>query len=229
MSRRPRLCPAGIAQHVVQRGNNRQACFVADADFRAYLEWLAEAARASAVAVHAYVLMTNHVHLLVTPEADQAVSGMMQTLGRRYVRYFNHCYQRTGTLWEGRYKSALVQDHRYFLACARYIELNPVRAGMVEQPGDYSWSSFRSNAGGESSDLLTPHDEYKALGGNAEARCRAYRALFDQAVDPTTCRTIRSAVQSNLVLGNDRFKDELEALTQRRVRPAKRGRPKKRE
>jgi len=146
MARKPRVFLQGVAQHVVQRGNNREPCFFAEADYQFYLECLAESATKYACQLHAYVLMTNHVHLLVTPENESSLSGMMQSLGRRYVRYVNHTYKRTGTLWEGRYKSSLVQSENYLLTCSRYIELNPVRANMVETPAEYRWSSYGHNA-----------------------------------------------------------------------------------
>jgi putative transposase len=163
MARLHRLCPAGIASHLIQRGNNKQICFADEADFAAYAHWLHAASTQFGVAVHAWVFMTNHVHLLVTPSAQGAVSGMMQTVGRCYVRYFNHRYRRTGTLWEGRFKSCVVQCERYLLNCHRYIELNPVRAGLVGHPGDYRWSSYHTNGWGRSSAMLTPHAMYLAL------------------------------------------------------------------
>lgn len=159
MSRRTRLCPPGAAQHVIQRGNNRQICFCADEDCAAYAHWLREAATKFRVQIHAWVFMTNHVHLLVTPADAEGVSRMMQQVGRRYVRYFNKTDRRSGTLWEGRFKSCLVQSTEYLLQCYRYIELNPVRASMVCDPADYKWSSYRSNGLGVGSALLTPHQE----------------------------------------------------------------------
>lgn len=149
MARLPRICLPDIPQHVIQRGNNRQACFGSDEDYAAYAHWLEEYARKFRVAIHAWVFMTNHVHLLLTPETDEGVSRLMQTLGRKYVRYFNYTYKRSGTLWEGRFKSCVVEAENYLLLCQRYIELNPVRAGMVEAPGDYIWSSYRANGLGQ--------------------------------------------------------------------------------
>ncbi|GAA5525253.1 hypothetical protein Maes01_01818 [Microbulbifer aestuariivivens] len=146
MARLPRIAPVGVPQHVIQRGNNRQVCFGCEDDFIAYAGWLRDYAEEYAVEVHAWVFMTNHVHLLVTPLEERAVSKMMQALGRMYVRYFNGAYQRSGTLWEGRYRSCLVQSEDYLLHCYRYIELNPVRAGMVKDPGKYCWSSYGANA-----------------------------------------------------------------------------------
>lgn len=160
MARLPRICPPGIPQHIIQRGNNRQVCFASEEDFAAYAHWLEQYSREYQVAIHAWVFMTNHVHLLVTPEREDSVSRMMQTLGRHYVRYFNYSYKRSGTLWEGRFKSCLVEEENYLLICQRYIELNPVRAGMVGSPADYSWSSYRANGLSKPAKLLTPHHIY---------------------------------------------------------------------
>ena len=156
MARLPRICLPGVPQHIVQRGTNRQLCFASEEDFAAYAYWLDECSRKFRVAIHAWVFMTNHVHLLITPETTDGVSRMMQTLGRHYVRYFNHTYRRTGTLWEGRFKSCVVDAENYLLVCLRYIELNPVRAGMVAAPGDYTWSSYQSNGLGQPINLWTP-------------------------------------------------------------------------
>lgn len=183
MARRPRFAIAGVPLHVIQRGNNRNACFFDASDYRFYLECLAEAAEKYGCHIHAYVLMTNHVHILVTPNEDYAVSQMMQSVGRRYVGYVNRSYRRTGTLWEGRFKAALVDSERYLLVCSRYIELNPVRAKMVEGPGDYCWSSYRCNAHGVQDACITPHRLYEALGHDGETRQAAYRELFRFAVD----------------------------------------------
>ncbi len=163
MARLPRLNPPGVAQHIVQRGNNRQICFSCEEDFSNYLTWLAEYPEKFGMDIHAYVLMTNHAHILTTPQNEDSISKTMQSLGRQYVRYFNHSYRRSGTLWEGRYKSCLVQTERYLLECYRYIELNPVRAGMMDDPADYRWSSYRDNGLGQSGFRLTPHDEYLRL------------------------------------------------------------------
>ena len=160
MTRLPRIALPSIPQHVIQRGNNRQPCFYADDDYHFYLECLGEAARKYHVSIHAYVLMTNHVHLLLTPAAMTGVSQVMQTLGRRYVRYINHTYRRSGTLWEGRYHASLVQADHYLLTCYRYIELNPVRAGMTDDPAGYRWSSYRCNALGQPDKLIEPHEYY---------------------------------------------------------------------
>ncbi|MDN3638296.1 transposase [Simiduia curdlanivorans] len=191
-----------------------------------YAHWLGHYAQAYHVEIHAWVFMTNHVHLLVTPLAESAVSAMMQALGRRYVRYFNRTYQRTGTLWEGRFRSGLVQASRYLLVCQRYIELNPVSAGMVTDPSAYTWSSYRCHALGLAVQLHTPHSEYLHLGRDTLARQASYRDLFKRHLDSELTDNIRATVNAGLALGDSRFKDELEALCERRLRPANRGRPK---
>ena len=165
MPRLPRLNAPGIPQHVVQRGNNRQVTFFADQDYAVYLDRLKEYAKKYNVMVHAYVLMTNHIHLLMTPLEEKGVSKLMQSLGRYYVRYVNQTYGRSGTLWEGRYKSTLVDVDNYFLAVSRYIELNPVRADMVEHAAEYPWSSYQANALGKPIELITPHSCYQGIKG----------------------------------------------------------------
>jgi putative transposase len=217
MARLPRIVIPGQALHIIQRGNNRQPCFFADDDYHHYLDSLKDAATRCGARVHAYALMTNHVHLLLTPESAQAPSLLLQSVGRRYVRYVNHVYRRSGTLWEGRYKSTLIDSDRYLLTCSRYIELNPVRARMVEQPGDYPWSSFRGNAGGMTNPVLTPHPVYLALGTTPERRAQAYRALFDRNLDPQAIQAIREATETGVVLGNDRFKEQVQSTLSRRV------------
>jgi putative transposase len=178
MARMPRLYMEGCAQHIVQRGNNRSVCFFSAADYAFYCQKLKESADNNGVQVHAFVLMTNHVHLLVTPADAGGVARMMQALGRNYVRYVNITYRRTGTLWEGRYKSSLVSSDEYFLAVSRYIELNPVRANMVAHPGEYPWSSFRHNGMGFKIGVISEHEVYKKLAATPAARMIAYRNLF---------------------------------------------------
>ena len=227
MARFPRFCPPGLSQHIIQRGNNRSICFASVEDFSAYAYWLKEYADKFEVSVHAWAFMTNHVHLLATPANEESIQLMMQSLGRRYVQYFNYTYRRSGTLWEGRYKSCAVQTEAYLLACYRYIELNPVRAGMVEDPAEYEWSSYRCNGLGVQSELCKPHSEYLRLGSKREERIEVYRGLFKHHVNSNLLSEIRDSVNKGLVLGNDRFKDEVEKLYGRRVRPAKMGRPRK--
>jgi putative transposase len=225
MARQPRIDLAGIAQHIIQRGNNRQACFFADVDRHHYLEWLHQAAEKYGGCIHAYVLMTNHVHLLATGAEVGALGRMMQSLGRRYVRYVNSSNRRTGTLWEGRYKSSLIDSDQYLLTCYRYIELNPVRAGIVTLPEEYGWSSFHRNASGKKDELITPHATYLSLGKSEEARLSAYRRLFREAVDDDDIATIRDHVNQGRALGSEAFINRIEATLNRRVRLARRGRP----
>jgi REP-associated tyrosine transposase len=223
MARLPRICSPGIPQHIIQRGNNRQICFGSDEDFSAYAFWLEEHSRRYRVAIHAWVFMTNHVHLLVTPETEHGVSRLMQTLGRDYVRYFNHTYKRSGTLWEGRFKSCVVDAENYLLICQRYIELNPVRAGMVADLADYAWSSYRAHGMGQPARLWSPHRVYLGLGATMADRTAAYQALFVGQLDVEMLNRIRLATNQGMALGSDRFKQEVELLTRRRVRPLKRG------
>jgi putative transposase len=229
MPRHPRPDFPGIAQHVVQRGNDRLPCFFEEADYRRYLTHLREAALDHDCAIHAYVLMTNHVHLLLTPRASGNVSRMMQSLGRRYVGYINSTYGRTGTLWEGRYKACLVDSQQYVLTCHRYIELNPVRAAMVASPEAYRWSSYHYNAHGHSDPLLTPHPEYRALARDTADREAAYRDLFYHAISDDRLAEIRAYLQQQRVLGSPRFQAHIEAMLGRRAAIQPRGRPRKRE
>lgn len=225
MPRKPRFTLPGIPQHVIQRGNNREPCFLAEPDYRRYLEDLQATAEKSACRIHAYVLMTNHVHLLVTPMQELGIAEMMQALGRRYVYYINKTYRRTGTLWEGRYKASLVDSDAYLLTCMRYIELNPVRAEMVNHVGEYKWSSYGANAQGRADVLLTPHPLYTALGENAAIRQHAYRELFRHHLDSDALHEIREALNHELVLGRSYFKDKIEAMTERQARLGIPGRP----
>ena len=218
MARRPRHVVPGQALHVIQRGNNRQAIFFADADYRFYHETLEDAARRYGCAVHAYVFMTNHVHLLLTPSTEDGPSRVLQSLGRRYVRYVNTLYRRTGTLWEGRFKSAIVDSEQYLLTCYRYVESNPVRAGMVAVPRDYPWSSHRHNAHGQPDSLLESHDVYRRLGADAASRQAQYGRLFEQKQDASQLEIIRRATDAGAVVGNDRFREQIEAALECRVR-----------
>jgi len=223
MPRLPRLNLPNIPQHVVQRGNNRQASFFCDQDYCVYLDKLKEYGKKFNVAIHAYVLMTNHVHLLMTPTTKTGVSQLMQSLGRYYVRYINQTYSRSGTLWEGRYKSTLVNSEEYFLLVSRYIELNPVRANMVEHPAAYPWSSYQGNALDKEIELLSGHDCYIALGNNAESRKVAYRELFKAHISALKLEKIRDATNKAWVLGNKHFKEKIEQQTGRRSSPQIRG------
>jgi putative transposase len=217
MARLPRIVVPGHPLHIIQRGNNRQPVFFREGDFLIYLDTLKQAAATHGCAIHAYVLMTNHVHLLMTPERTEGPSRMMQAVGRRYVRHVNGRYRRTGTLWEGRYRSALIDSERYLLACGRYIELNPVRAGMVDHPGDYRWSSYPCNAQGRRDEVIQPHRLYSRLGSDGEKRQVAYRALFAGNLDEVDLLSIRRGTDAGEVVGNKRFREAITAIVKRRV------------
>lgn len=212
MPRQARLVVAGMPLHIIHRGHNRCACYFADADYQYFLRQLGESAREHGCSIHAYVLMTNHVHLLVTPESKDSAWLMMKRLNQRYVRYANRKYERSGTLWEGRFKSCLTQSDNYALACYRYIELNPVRAGIVDHPKKYRWSSYVANAQGWANGLLTPHSVYLALDVEERERQRRYRKLVQSGLDDDTLIRIRNATNSNKVLGSVHFEKEIAAM-----------------
>jgi putative transposase len=225
MARQPRIDVAGIAQHLIQRGVDRTACFATDQDRLFYLSALQKAANDHDCQIHAYVLMTNHVHLLVTGGQSGCISSMMQALGRRYVQHFNNRYHRTGTLWEGRYKSSLVDSENYLLRCYRYIELNPVRAHMVAHPEDYSWSSVNANAFGRPDAVLSPHAAFLALGMDRGSRLRNYRALLGQPVSEDEISKIRAHINQGKALGSTTFQEQIEELIGRSVGLKPKGRP----
>jgi putative transposase len=227
MPRRPRLCLAGIPFHVIQRGNNRSPCFFGQADYYRYLGDLGQLSRMHRVAIHAYVLMTNHVHLLATGEDAEGVSLLMKFLGQRYVQYVNRKYVRTGSLWEGRFRSCLVDTQSYLLTCHQYIETNPVRAGMVDRPGEYRWSSHRANAEGFPDPLVTPHCVIASLGRTADERRAAYRELFKKELDEPGLQRIRAATNGGFALGSEQFQQQMAAALGRRVRAMPVGRKKK--
>jgi putative transposase len=227
MPRRPRIKLADIPQHLVQRGVNRQPCFFAEEDYYCYLHWLEEAAADWRCAIHAYVLMTNHVHLLMTPTTPDGPAKLMQSVGRRYVQYVNRVYRRSGTLWEGRFKSSAVQTEEYLLLCQRYIELNPVRAGMVNDPGQYRWSSYRHNGLGQDEQRLTHHALYESLGQDQASRLSAYRELFRSELDEEAIANIRSALLQGQPLGSEKFKEVISSATGVRRTRLQRGRPAK--
>ncbi len=202
MARLRRLILPGVAAHIVQRGNNRNPCFFAPPDYRLYLRYVREQASEKACAVHAYCLMSNHVHLLVTPSTAEGCSEFAKAVGQRYVRYINRAYGRTGTLWEGRYRSCLARTARYVLACYRYIELNPVRAAIVDHPADYVWSSYRSNTDPNATAWLTPHAEYLALSADPDRRARLYEELVQSGLDARTIDEVRRATRRGIDLGS---------------------------
>ena len=213
MARLPRINIADIPQHVIQRGNNRGVCFFADTDYTVYLDKLREFANKYKVAVHNYVLMTNHVHLLLTPSTDNGISRLIQSLSSYYVRYINKTHDRTGTLWEGRYKSCLVDSEDYSLLVSRYIELNPVRARMVKHPSEYPWSSFHANALGVPIKVITPHACYQTLAKNAKLRQEIYLSFFDDYIPDYTLEEINDAVMKGWVLGSGKFIKQIEQQT----------------
>lgn len=225
MPRRARITLPHISHHIIQRGNNRQPCFYSEDDCRRYLNWLKTCSDESQCQVHAYVLMTNHVHLLVTPSDIKGLGQLMKNLGQRYAQYINRTYQRSGTLWEGRFRSCIAGEDDYVLACHRYIELNPVRAGMVSHPAEYPWSSYRANAQGEHDDVITQHPVYQRLARKDNERKKAYRELFRHQLAPIVIDDIRSATNGNYALGSDRFRKEIERTLGRRARRGKPGRP----
>jgi REP-associated tyrosine transposase len=227
MPRKPRNYLSGIPAHVVQRGNNRNACFFTEDDYLFYLECLRAGLRRYAVKLHAYVLMTNHVHLLLTPSDETGISRLLQHIGRLYVLYVNKTYRRSGTLWEGRHKSSLVDAEHYLLACYRYIEMNPVAAGMIETPDQYRWSSYAWHAWGKPDRLITDHELYKRLGLDPKARQLAYRGLFQYHLAEKDVHAIRESLAYNYPLGNNRFREQIEATLGRGIGQKQRGRPKR--
>ena len=227
MPRRSRIIVPDIPLHIIQRGNNRQLCFFADEDYLFYLDWLEEYARSTGCSIHAYVLMTNHVHLLLTPRKWDSAANLMKRLGQRYVQYINRTYTRSGTLWEGRFRSCIIQQQQYLFICQRYIEMNPVRAGMVEHPGEYRWSSYQVNGQGNKSDLISPHFLYQSLGRTDTERQTAYRELFRHELESGDIDKIRKSTNGNFALGTTRFNEEISEMLGRRVTPGKAGRPKR--
>ena len=225
MPRRARVALGGVPWHIIQRGNNRGICFFDDDSRLQFLEILAEQALRWGCQLHAWVLMTNHFHLLLTPEHAGGPAGLMKHLGQRHVQSTNRRFGRTGSLWEGRYRSALAQDGAYVLNCYRYIELNPVRAGIVDHPGDFPWSSFQPNAHGLPSSMLTPHPDYLALGESVAERLRHYRALVAAGLEEHQVAAIRASTNGNFVLGREDFRARIEIELGRRVAPARPGRP----
>ncbi|GAB1256341.1 transposase [Aurantivibrio plasticivorans] len=223
MARLPRYYLPEHPQHVIVRGNNGCDIFKQPADYDYYLLQLKKACAKHACELHAYVLMRNHVHLLITPKQEQSIGKAMQMIGRYYVQYFNQTYDRSGTLWEGRYKATLIDAKNYLLTCSRYIELNPVRAGLSESPSEYRWSSYGANALGKTDHCLTPHAEYLRLGDSPQARQAAYRSLFEAELSEQTIKAIRESTNKAWVLGKQEFKDDIAKLVNRRVEPKPRG------
>ncbi|NMM12289.1 MAG: transposase [Rhodoferax sp.] len=225
MARLPRLTLPGYPHHVIQRGNNRQPIFFSSADYQTLLDLLFENAKKFDVAIHAYVLMRNHFHLLVTPQTAEGLPQMMQAVGRRYVRYFNDAQKRSGTLWEGRYKSTVIQTERYLLACMAYLDLNPVRAGLVAQARDYPWSSYGHYTGQRIDKLITPHPQVWELGNTPFAREAAYAELVQSGISPGQQAALTDSALSGWALGDADFVAKLQKRTQRRLTKGNAGRP----
>ena len=225
MPRKPRFYLPGVPAHIVQRGNSRQAAFFQDSDYSNYLVWLREGAAKYGCAIHSYVLMTNHVHLLMTPKTRHSISQTIQHVGRHYVTYVNATYNKSGTLWEGRHKGCIIDSEQYLFACMRYIEMNPVRACMVKRPADYRWSSYAANAVGKHDKVVTPHSLYSELAINTEQRLCVYRDMFKQLIDSDNMDDIRATVQTGTPLGNAQFREQIEETLGRQVGQARRGRP----
>ena len=225
MARQPRLALPGYPHHVIQRGNNRQPIVLDEVDRRMlYSLWLEESQRHK-VAVNAYVLLDNHFHMLLTPPSDEAMSLMMQSVGRTYVRYFNKRHNRSGTLWEGRYKSSLIDSEGYLLTCMAYIDLNPVRAGLAESAEDFSWSSYKHLAGQSIDKLVTPHALYWGLGNTPFAREAAYAEFVAGGLSVATQKALTESALKGRVVGRPDFLMSLEKNTQRQILPQKAGRP----
>ncbi len=226
MPRRTRMYIPNLPYHIVQRGNNREACFIEPDNYQCYLDLWQTCAKRYGISVHAYCLMTNHIHFLVTPQTDTSISQAMSVIGSRYAYYFNRTYKRSGTIWEGRHKSSLIQSERYFLACMRYIELNPVAANMVSKPEEYKWSSYLENSWGKGNRLVY-HNEYLRLGKDKSTRCYAYRELFKQQLSEHDIHLIEKAETYCQPVGDERFRKTIENEYGIKLGQMERGRPKR--
>lgn len=227
MARLPRYVVPGQPQHVIQRGNNRSPVFLGTLDFQFFLRCLLTACQKHGCLIHAYVLMTNHFHLVMTPINAVGIGRALQAVGRRYVRHFNDVHGRSGTLWEGRYRATLIDTARYLLVCQRYVELNPVRAGLSEQPEEYPWSSYQANAMGVRDPLVTPHRLYLALATNADRRLDTYRSLFQTPLDQSSMKQIREATNKGWALGEKDAFEGGRVVVNRRTKPLPAGRPRR--
>lgn len=228
MPRRARLVLPGVPLHITHRGNNRQRCFYEDCDRSFYLFHLRRLLPHTHCDLHAYCLMTNHVHLLLTPRAADSCAHLMKSLAQLHTQYVNRTYQRSGTLWEGRFHSCLVQSENYLLTCYRYVELNPVEAGLCRYPDEHQWSSYRTNAHGAFDAAISPHDEYLRLGGTADSRLTAYRELLAAPLPRERRDEIDKATDGNFALGDENFKQAVSIALGRRAYPGTPGRPEKR-
>jgi len=225
MPRKPRFYLSGVPAHAIQRGHNREPIFFKEADYREYLKILKKVADHYECQIHAYVLMTNHVHLLVTPAKKNGISLMFQSIGRLYVTYINKTYNRSGTLWEGRHKGNIIETDSYFMTCMKYIELNPVRAGIVKDPKDYYWSSYAANAYGKPNAIITVHELYSSSGSTNNERLENYRSFVSDKEKTLVFKNIRTCVQSGTPLGGEQFLKQIESLFVHPVGYRERGRP----
>jgi putative transposase len=225
MARKPRLFVTGMPHHVVLRGNNRDRIFNKDADYFFFLDVIREAKEKHPCLLYAYCLMINHIHLLLAPLEEGNITLLMKLVGAKYVRYMNKAYRRTGTLWEGRYKCSLVQDDTYLAVCLRYIEMNPVRAGVVMSPEEYQWSSYRFRAYGEDYAILDRDPWYEGLGLREEDRQQEYRSFFEKPEDDAMPKLIRKMTLKGGIVGDDRFKEKIRQLTGKALILRPRGRP----
>jgi putative transposase len=227
MARKPRYYLADVPCHIILRGKDGERCFFKEADYGHFLDWLGDASRRYGCPVHAYVLMPDHLHLLLTPSDRKGVSSVMQSVGRRYVRYINETYGRSGTLWDGRHKASLVDPENFLLTCYRYIEQNPVRHGIAAKPADYLWSSYRAHAQGKADAVIEDRPEYLTLGKAPVPRRKAYRDLFKKPVSAEDLAAIRSAANLCVPLGGDRFKKDVARRLHKKISYLPRGRPRK--
>lgn len=225
MARLPRYTIINQPQHILLRARAEQQVFFEEQDYQYFHDCLEAAAYNYRLKVHAYVLMPDHVHILASPGNKDSVSRTVQSIGRNYVQYFNECYGGSGTLWEGRYRATVLDDKQYLLTCCRYIELNPVRAGLVKSPSKYQWSSHAHNARGEIDEMITRHREYQRLGSTDAERMRAYRALFKPKLPAKTVEAITAATVKGWALGDSRFAARIEKLSGRRASQLPKGRP----
>ena len=225
MARLPRYRIKNLPQHIIQQGRDGQEIFFEDQDYQYFRDCLDAAAYNYQLEVHAFVLMPDHVHILATPGNTNSISRTTQSIGRNYVQYFNECYGGSGTLWEGRYRSTVIESKQYLLACSRYIELNPVRNGLVSKPADYHWSSYAHNALGKVDEMITAHKEYLQLGSDDKSRVKAYRSMFRQKLGTGMVQQITDATLKGWVLGDSKFARKIEKLSGRRATQLPKGRP----
>ena len=228
MPRQARIVVANTAHHIIQRGHNRQVIFASDADYNYYIDNLIDFKREFSCKIYAYCLMTNHVHLVVDPgDNPESISLLMKRVAGRQTRYINKIEKRSGSLWEGRFKSSVVSTQEYLVSCCRYVELNPLRAGLVENPGDYKWSSCSCKVKGTRNKLVDFDSQYFALGSSASERQSAYKEYLLETIPEYEIELIREALQRNQLTGSARFREEISAKLGIRISNKRPGRPRK--